>query len=59
MIDRLELTKNVQFYDLKIPLDNEERQITNNETLSNFPFPSTLPRISPYWQNTANSSPKS
>lgn len=34
MIDRLELTKNVQFYDLKIPLDNEERQITNNEILS-------------------------
>jgi hypothetical protein len=28
MIDRLELTKNVQFYDLKIPLDNEERQCT-------------------------------
>ncbi|MDX6910006.1 hypothetical protein SJZ84_04120 [Hafnia paralvei] len=34
MIDRLELTKNVQFYDLKIPLDNEERQITNDEILS-------------------------
>lgn len=30
MIDRLELTKNVQFYDLKIPLNNEERQITHN-----------------------------
>ncbi|WP_368389657.1 ash family protein [Salmonella enterica] len=24
-----------------------------------FPFPSTLLRISPYWQNTASSSPKS
>jgi hypothetical protein len=34
MIDRLELTKNVQFYDLKTQPDNEERSITNDDILS-------------------------
>ncbi|OUG49033.1 hypothetical protein AZZ61_001474 [Klebsiella variicola] len=34
MIERLELTKNVQFYDLIIPQDNEERVITDNEIIN-------------------------